>query len=330
VTGLDGSALPTSANAGQSPDVPSHPRPFLLSRLHAASSLLYNPSASSAASSANLPNQVDASTPSAPPLPVMAPLTPAAPTPVAATQARSTITVAFNDGKEPMDCQARVDAYRLMSGVLPRESVHRSIKCELLGKGAFGSVRRHEERNGKTVVRVSAVKKCKWSNGARKRDPSQQAQRRLMARWETRVLEQLQGQEHLLQAIESWEDVKSGATYIRTDFIDGFSLGDWPGNIMVRRDGLVVLVDFGFSHIGDAIFRLGGTEDFVAREARRQQGAIHASRDVFAVGITMDAILDVKCMNDFVQDWEIGLVIIVESCCDVDHTKRPTPSEIHT
>ncbi|KAG8865639.1 hypothetical protein FRB98_005357, partial [Tulasnella sp. 332] len=88
VTGLGGSAPPRSANAGQSPDVPSHPRPFLPSRLHAASSLLYNPSASSAASSANLPNQVDASTPSAPPLPVMAPLTPAAPTPVAATQAR--------------------------------------------------------------------------------------------------------------------------------------------------------------------------------------------------------------------------------------------------
>ncbi|KAG8844352.1 hypothetical protein FRB96_003076 [Tulasnella sp. 330] len=348
VTGLGGSAPPRSANAGQSPDVPSHPRPLLPSRLHAASSLLYNPSASSAASSANLPNQVDTLTPSVPPLPVMAPLTPAALTPVAATQARSTITVAFNDGKEPMDCQARVDAYKLISGMLPKESVHRSIKCELLGKGAFGSVRRHEERNGKTVVRVSAVKKCKWSNGARKRNPSQQAQRRLMARWETR----------------------SGATYIRTDFIDGFSLGDWvmwssgafwnnpapvaallyqvnqgllelrscgvthadikPGNIMVRRDGLVVLVDFGFSHIGDAIFRLGGTEDFVPREARRQQDAIHASRDVFAVGVTMDAILDVKCMNDFVQDWEIGLVKIVESCCDVDHTKRPTPSEIHT
>ncbi|KAG8876271.1 hypothetical protein FRB97_004313, partial [Tulasnella sp. 331] len=135
VTGLGGSAPPRSANAGQSPDVPSRPRPLLPSRLHAASSLLYNPSASSAASSANLPNQVDTLTPSVPPLPVMAPLTPAAPTPVAATQARSTITVAFNDGKEPMDCQARVDAYKLISGMLPKESVHRSIKCELLGKG---------------------------------------------------------------------------------------------------------------------------------------------------------------------------------------------------
>ncbi|KAG8870102.1 hypothetical protein FRB98_001865 [Tulasnella sp. 332] len=135
VTGLGGSAPPRSANAGQSPDVPSHPRPLLPSKLHAASSLLYNPSASSAASSANLPNQVDTLTPSVPPLPVMAPLTPAAPTSVAATQARSTITVAFNDGKEPMDFQARVDAYKLMSGMLPKESFHRSIKCELLGKG---------------------------------------------------------------------------------------------------------------------------------------------------------------------------------------------------
>ncbi|KAG8885060.1 hypothetical protein FRB98_002019 [Tulasnella sp. 332] len=370
VTGLVGSIPPGSGNAGQSPDVPPHHRPLIPSRLHLASSLLYNPSGSSATSSANLSSRVNASTPSAPPLPVMAPSTPAGPTRVAATHAGSTLTVTFNDGKERMDCQARVDAYRLMSGVLPKESVHRSTKCELLGKGGFGSVRRHEERNGKTVVRVSAVKKCKWSNGARKRNPSQQAQRRLMARWETRVLEQVQGQEHLLQTIESWEDIKSRATFIRTDFIDGFSLGDWvmwssgalwnnpapvaallyqvnqgllelrscgvthadikPGNIMVRRDGLVVLVDFGFGHIGDVIFGLGGTEDFVPREARRQHDAIHASRDVFAVGITMDAILDVKCMNDFAQDWEIALVKIVKSCCEVDHTKRPTPSEIHT
>ncbi|KAG8843914.1 hypothetical protein FRB96_003697, partial [Tulasnella sp. 330] len=135
ITGLVESTPLRSGNTAQSPDVSLHHRPIFPSRLRIASSLLYNPSGSSPASSPNLPNHVDATTPSAPPLPIITPLTPAAPTPVAATQARSTLTVTFNDGKEPMDCQVRVDAHRLMPRVLPKESVHRSIKCELLGKG---------------------------------------------------------------------------------------------------------------------------------------------------------------------------------------------------
>ncbi|KAG8882161.1 hypothetical protein FRB98_003908 [Tulasnella sp. 332] len=367
VTGQAGNPLPKSINLVMSSSFPSQHRSSIPPRTHLASSLLYDPSGSSGASLTVPPLSVGCS---ARQVSIPGPSALAHPRIPANANARSTATITFKDGKEVMRFQTRSLVFELVSAELPKESTIRSVKCEKLGKGGFGSVRRHEERNGKTVTRVSAVKKGKWRDGKNKASLSHQAGRRVMSRWETKCLERVAGQEHLLQILEAWEDVKAGATFIRTDFVDGCSLPDWmewtpsgnwensapvaailyqvnqgllelqscgvthadikPDNVMARRDGWVVLVDFGLAHIGDAIERLGGTKGFIPSEARRRVGAIHGSRDVFAVGQTMQLLLNHKCWRTPLQPWETKLRNIITSCCDEDHATRLTPQRIRT
>ncbi|KAG8843616.1 polo-like kinase 3 [Tulasnella sp. 330] len=367
VEGHVGNPLPRSISLTESSSISSQHHSTIPRRVHLASSLLYQPSGSSGVSLAALPPQTN---PASRPVPVLESSAPAQPEVLAIANVRSAVTIRFEDGKQSMQCQTPLLVSEFVLRGLPKESSFRSRKCEKLGKGGFGSVRRHEERNGKTVTRVSAVKKGKWCDGKNKKDPSDQAGRRVMSRWETQCLRRVAGQEHLLEIIEAWEDVKAGATFIRTEFINGYSLADWIewsprgnwrncapvaailyqvnqgllelescgvthadiklGNVMVRHDGRVVLVDFGLAQIGDAIESLGGTEGFVPSEARRRVGAIHGSRDVFAVGQTMNLLLDHKCWRTPLQPWETGLRRIVISCCDEDHAKRLTPQRILT
>ncbi|KAG8843621.1 hypothetical protein FRB96_003888 [Tulasnella sp. 330] len=321
------------------------------SKGYLASSLLYQPSGSSGVSLEALPPPTNSVSR---PAPVLRPSAPAQPEVLAVADVQSAVMIRFEDGKQSMQCQTPLLVYEFVLTSLPKESSFRSSKCEKLGKGGFGSVRRHEERNGKTVTRVSAVKKGKWCDSQNKKCLSDQAGRRVISRWETQCLRRVAGQEHLLEIIEAWEDVEAGATFIRTEFINGYSLADWiewspRGNwrncapvaaiLYQVNQGLLELESCGVTHadiklgnvmIGDAIESLGGTEGFVPGEARRRVGAIHGSRDVFAVGQTMNLLLDHKCWRSPLQPWETELRRIVTTCCDKDHTKRLSPQRILT
>ncbi|KAG8841951.1 hypothetical protein FRB96_006568 [Tulasnella sp. 330] len=357
-----GNPLPRSISLTESASLPSQHQSSIPRRVHLASSLLYQPSGLSSVSLAALPPQTNSTSRAAPVLRTSAPAQPAA---LPIVNVRSAATIRSEDGKQSMQCQTPLLVSELVLRGLPRESSFRSRKCKKLGKG------RHEERNGKTVTRVSAVKKGKWCDCKNKKDLSDQAGRRVMSRWETQCLRRVAGQEHLLEIIEAWEDIKAGVTFIRTEFINGYSLADWiewsprgnwrncapvaailyqirmdkshawiwvlnlPSNFYSKvNQGLLELESCGVTHadikLGNIMKALGVTEGFVPSEARRRVGAIHGSRDVFAVGQTMNLLFEHKCWRTPLQPWETELRRIVTPCCDEDHIKRLTPQRILT